>query len=122
MLVEGSGVFFSMEVVTSEGSVGSPVLLFEEKSNWCQVNTGSSFYRFGVSSGQSYTVKLIPMSYNVSFEVFNSGNFTNSAGTVAVIAPDAETLVLAPSGNAITVRVDDASGNGATYVLRAYKN
>jgi len=120
--VEGSGVFFNMEVVSSEETQGDPVSLFENKNNWCQIDTGSSYFKFGVSPGTSYTVKLIPMSYNVSFEVFNSGNFSNSAGTADDNFPNPETLVFTPTAGQISVRVDDTDGNGATYVLRVYQN
>jgi hypothetical protein len=121
---EGSGVFFDMEVVSSEGSLSVPVDLFEEKSHWCQIGSNSSYYRFGVSSGKSYTVKLIPNpgSYNVSFEAFNSGNFSNSVGTADDKYPDPETLSFTTGGEQITVRVDDTDGNGATFILRAYQN
>ncbi len=121
---EATSAFFKMEVVTSEGNLSAPIELYEDKGNFCQIDIGSSFYRFGVSPGQSYTVKLIPnpKSYNVSFEAFDSGNFSSSAGTAADNYPDPETLSFTPTGNQITVRVDDTDGNGATFILRAFQN
>jgi hypothetical protein len=119
--VEGTILIYELEAVTSDGTLSAPLPLYVEKTNWNQVGAGSSsYYIFKVTSDINYTVKASWLSNDVDLFVYDSSNFTNLAAS-AETGDDPETCSVTPTSGYITVRVDDKSVSGATFLLKVFQ-
>ena len=120
----GSDAVISLEVVGPEGTADSPVYLKTVKTNFCMVNNASSYFSFDVNKGQSYTVTASDFStgsfstHNVDLFVFPSGSFSG-APTSSATSSDPESVTVTAQASTLLVRVDDKTGDGGVFLLKA---
>jgi hypothetical protein len=122
LTVSGGSSTFKLEIVCKEGTPQIPVYLKNGKDSYCQTAGVPSYYSFDVIPGHPYTINLceIPKSFDHDFDlhVFQGEDFSGTPAASSATAADPETCVLTATGNTLSVRVDDISGNGGVFTLR----
>ncbi len=109
--------FFSLEVVTAEGSPISPIYLFPDKTNYCQNLNGSSYYIFEVTPGSSYEVMCDNISHGANLYVYDDASFSSLIGSDETADTDKILPDMSSPNGILGVRVSDTGGVGNTFTL-----
>lgn len=121
---QGVGTYFDLLLLTAEGTQAEPIGLFPNKDNYGTVDDTTSYYRFAVTNGVTYTVQFVQMTGDLTLKVFGSdGTFGSSACTQdwAIVgrSPVGTPCVWSASGGSMYVAVTSRSTVGVFFDLKA---
>ncbi len=109
--------YFSLEVVTAEGSILAPVYLFPNKTNFCQNLNSSSYYIFEVTPGANYEVMCESISHGANLYVYEKASFTSLIGSDETADTNKTITGMSSPNGILAVRVSDTGGVGNTFEL-----
>ena len=115
---------FKLELLTAEGNKTFPIYLHTGRDNYCQVNDKSSYYHFEVDNSSSYTASVsnIQTDNDVDLFVYNGSTFSSLAGSSENSGTLDESVTFTTASGVVTIRIDDDSNNGASFILNLSKN